>query len=348
MKAVVVFALFLLLPAIGFSQAIQVQEGISYILDGDHLTVTPGEQPEKSSLSSGTRGSGFWDTIDVVGGTDNKSSNKVALAKGNAYRVDIDVYLTQAEFWLEFSTTQTLMFYVFTSPGEFGTYNKIFESSKVVTGTGATWYSSGAISVPMPKDNHYIIAVSWDGTLSYFYNSGDSEFTSFGEHVHGHALGTHPLPQTITSNSNDKAIYHQRLTTESGDFALTADADQISEAVGGTVNFALNADANNANRNYIILGGVTGTAPGTPLPGGLVTLPVNWDVFTSFVLTFLNTPIFNNFMGTLDGLGHGAATFDTLGPIPGTAGVKLYFAFALGPPPAWDFASNSVTIEIVQ
>jgi hypothetical protein len=61
---------------------------------------------------------------------------------------------------------------------------------------------------------HYIVAVSWAGSLSYFYNTGDSQPTSFGEHTHGYALGLHPLGATLESTSNDQAIYHQRLTTE--------------------------------------------------------------------------------------------------------------------------------------
>ena len=43
--------------------------------------------------------------------------------------------------------------------------------------------------------------------------------------------------------------------------------------------------------------------------------------------------------------GGGSATFDTLAPIPGAAGINLYFAYALNAP--WDFASNAVVIAIV-
>lgn len=127
--------------------------------------------------------------------------------------------------------------------------------------------------------------------------------------------------------------------------ALIAEPETISEAVGGVVDFWLNAGLANAGRNYIMLGSLTGTSPGTPLPGGNVTLPLNWDVFTGLIINLVNTPVFPNFIGVLDSAGKAHAQFDTLGPIPGTAGLSMYFAFALANP--WDFASNPVTISIV-
>ena len=104
------------------------------------------------------------------------------------------------------------------------------------------------------------------------------------------------------------------------------------------------ASAYNPKGVYILLGGITGTTPGIPLPGGMVVLPVNWDLFTNIVIQLVNTPIFQNFMGVLDGQGSGAAQLN-LGPVPGFAGTKLYFAYAMNNP--WDFASNPVMIEIV-
>lgn len=151
--------------------------------------------------------------IDIVGGTSN-SSTRAALAKGNAYRVDNSVVLNEAEFWLDFTSTQTLNYYVFDSPAEFGTYTQVYQGSGLVAGTGAGWYSSGPIAIPMTAGTYYIIAVSWSGTLTYYYDVGDTQATSFGAHVHGYATGTHPLPNMISSTVNDQAIYHQRLTTD--------------------------------------------------------------------------------------------------------------------------------------
>jgi hypothetical protein len=181
-------------------------DGASY--DGDLIVVHEAPQPEPSGA-----GPDLAPVVDTVGDTSNTSTG-TALAKGNAYRVDLSTGLVQAEFWLNFSNTQTLNFYVYQSPVEFGTYTQVFLSSTSVTGTGAAWYSSGPINYWMNAGNYYIIAVSWSGSMSYTYDTGDSQAVSFGEHVYGYATGTHPLPAAFTTSSNDQAIYHQRLTTD--------------------------------------------------------------------------------------------------------------------------------------
>jgi hypothetical protein len=125
---------------------------------------------------------------------------------------------------------------------------------------------------------------------------------------------------------------------------LSSDVTTVTESLGGQVNFSLDAGAANAGRTYLMLGSITGSVPGTPLPGGQAILPINWDVFTGIVISLLNTPVFANFQGNLDGSGKGAATMN-LGPIPGAAGLTMTFAFAVAPP--WDFASNGVEITVI-
>lgn len=151
-------------------------------------------------------------TIDIVGDTSSSSSG-TGRAKGNSYQVDISVILEEMEFWLNFTSTQTLTFYVFVCPDEFGTYTEVYRESESVTGSGAGWYSSGSLSVPLDAGYHYIIAVSWDGTLTYYYGVGEIQPVSFGYHTHGYASGYDPLPASFESTNNDQAIYHQRLTT---------------------------------------------------------------------------------------------------------------------------------------
>ncbi|MFH1998249.1 MAG: right-handed parallel beta-helix repeat-containing protein [Planctomycetota bacterium] len=126
---------------------------------------------------------------------------------------------------------------------------------------------------------------------------------------------------------------------------LFPDAYVIPENTGGTVNFQLDAGAEKAGRNYLLLGGISGTEPGFILPGGHATLPLNFDVFTELtVLPLINTYIFSDFMGTLDVDGRATAQMN-LPPVVGYAGFKTYYAFCLGWP--WEFASNPVEIEIV-
>jgi len=129
-----------------------------------------------------------------------------------------------------------------------------------------------------------------------------------------------------------------------GGGSLMIDTNKISARYGGTVNFTLDAGAGHANRNYVMLGSVTGTSPGTPLPGGIVTLPINFDIFSNIVIALMNTAIFTDFMGTLDGSGQGSAQLNAV-PVSGSlVGVNLYFAYGLKGP--WNYASDPVTITI--
>ena len=125
----------------------------------------------------------------------------------------------------------------------------------------------------------------------------------------------------------------------------TAELKLLSEALpeaGGVANFKLMAGPNNANRNYILLGGISGSSPGTPI--GSVTIPVNWDVTTDLLVSLINTPIFANFLGNLDS--QGEATAQMLLPmVTGAAGLTMTFAYACDKP--WNFASNAVMIDIV-
>ena len=127
--------------------------------------------------------------------------------------------------------------------------------------------------------------------------------------------------------------------------ALEADADQLSVATGGTINFALHTGSGFAGRNYLLLATTSGTQPGTLLPGGLATIPLNRDWLTDYILNNLSLPLFASFRGALDGSGDGAADL-TVGPMqPWWVGKTLHFAFATANP--WDFASNAVAVEVV-
>jgi hypothetical protein len=126
--------------------------------------------------------------------------------------------------------------------------------------------------------------------------------------------------------------------------ALMIDADEIPSASGGVVNFTLTGGEGNAQRNYLVLGSLSGTTPGFPLPGGFAVLPLNWDPFTDLVLLFFNTPAFESFLGALDGKGKAFAQISAP-PLPGFGGTTMYYAYVLNNP--FDFASNAVAIEII-
>jgi len=127
---------------------------------------------------------------------------------------------------------------------------------------------------------------------------------------------------------------------------LIANAVELSAGTGGEVEFMLYAGSYNANRMYIMLIGMSGMSPGTALPGGYQTLPLNFDLLTEIGIVLLNTPVFNNFMSLLDVNGFAKATFNTCEPLlPGLVGSKFSFAYALNNP--WDFASGAKNVEIV-
>jgi len=129
------------------------------------------------------------------------------------------------------------------------------------------------------------------------------------------------------------------------DGTLAADVSEVSESAGGVVNFSINPGPEKAGRNYLMLGSVSGTSPGTPLPGGMATLPLNWDLLTNLTIGLINTPVFYNFMGSLDIFGLATAQFNTLGSFSGGGITDLYFAYCLAGP--FDYASNPVRISIV-
>lgn len=131
-----------------------------------------------------------------------------------------------------------------------------------------------------------------------------------------------------------------------GTHSLEADAFTLSESTGGEINFTLTTGTPYAGRKYVMLAGISGTMPGTPLPLNKTALALNWDIITDMVLIYLNTPFFENFYGFMDGSGQATARFNTLGPMdPGSVGIVNSFAYCLGWP--WDFASNPINVEIV-
>ncbi len=95
-----------------------------------------------------------------------------------------------------------------------------------------------------------------------------------------------------------------------------------------------------------MLMGASGSLPGYTFPTG-VTLPLNMDVFTNIAFLLVNTPVLQNFSGTLDGGGIQTAVLNTQGPLQPTAvGLTLYCAYLVFGPV--DFASNAIAIEIME
>lgn len=123
--------------------------------------------------------------------------------------------------------------------------------------------------------------------------------------------------------------------------------------VNGTyypLELVIDAGTAHANREYLMLGSLSGIAPGLPnLPNDEI-LPLNWDYLTDLTVSacLYGSPIFVDFRGTLNGTGKGMALMEHDGLLTeDMIGIKLYFAYLLrGGSTAYDMASNPVTLTI--
>lgn len=124
---------------------------------------------------------------------------------------------------------------------------------------------------------------------------------------------------------------------------LSSDENALSGSGGGTINFALDAGAAFAGRRYFLMATMSGTAPGTLLPGG-ATLPLNRDGVSVFVFRNYNKPMLATFRGTLGNSGEGKAQLNA-GALPLSAGTILHFAFTTEAP--YDFQSAPLAVEVL-
>ncbi|MBL8896919.1 MAG: hypothetical protein JNM84_04800 [Planctomycetes bacterium] len=149
---------------------------------------------------------------EILGTTAN-AATRTAAAKGNSLRVDRTVVLESFEIFLDFRGAQDLEFTVFRCTDEAGTYAEVARVVVPTNGQGRRWYSSGALDLFLLCGSHYLLAVSWPGSATYFYDTTETQALSFGEHTFGYAPGVHPLPASITTNSNDYAVYNLAVKT---------------------------------------------------------------------------------------------------------------------------------------
>jgi hypothetical protein len=84
------------------------------------------------------------------------------------------------------------------------------------------------------------------------------------------------------------------------------DQSSVSLASGGLVQFGLDGGSSAAGDLYLLVGGVSGTAPGIPLGGP--TLPINLDAYTLFSIEFANQAPFGSNLGFLSTCGRGNAS----------------------------------------
>jgi hypothetical protein len=98
---------------------------------------------------------------------------------------------------------------------------------------------------------------------------------------------------------------------------------------------------------YVIAGSTTGWAPGIPVGGFVV--PLIYDGYTDYTITYANLgPLFNN-LGLLGGAGTAQAQLVVPpGAPPGFAGVKVFHAaVALTPGLVLNHVSNPVALSLL-
>jgi len=124
------------------------------------------------------------------------------------------------------------------------------------------------------------------------------------------------------------------------------EADTFGLSVcGGSIDLALHGGSQNASRDYLILGSLSGSIQGTPLPGGAI-LPVNWDMFTELMLGLLGSSVFDQFLGSLDAAGEATAHLNIPAIDPSAIGIGMTYAYCMKPPLQWE-ASNPLVITLV-
>ncbi len=137
-----------------------------------------------------------------------------------------------------------------------------------------------------------------------------------------------------------------RLAGWPGPGSLELDRDEVSLSAGGSVRFTLDAGLSRKGRAYLLLGSMTGTSPGIPLPGKGLTLPLVLDSFTLLTALTGNSGTFRGFAGFLDGNGRASASLVIPPGTSGLAGGKFFFAYTLLSP--FDFVSRPVAVRLVR
>ncbi|MFT6082212.1 MAG: hypothetical protein ACJAQZ_004291 [Planctomycetota bacterium] len=107
---------------------------------------------------------------------------------------------------------------------------------------------------------------------------------------------THPTPDVV---------FHAHAVER----RLWASSKEVSVASGGRTEFTHIVDSSHAGNIYYLLGTLSGTTPGTPLPGGLV-LPLNQDVLLMGMVIYANIGVFQNTLGNVDAQGNAFSAID--------------------------------------
>ena len=207
-----------------------------------------------------------------------------------------------------------------------GKFDRIFFMAAINAGA---WYTQ---STPIWYDLPVQVTA---GNLTVWAEPSDDMVVARVEDASGNLIGTYTASGIAASpfapTGTDVGIWISSRATADNFFAMehrTLDAypADISLAAGGKQTMDLSFGTAHAGELYLMLASASGTAPGTPLGGGLV-LPLNADALTTWTFLNINHAPYATTLGTLDAQGH-ARTGLALPPgiLPGLAGLTINHA----------------------
>ncbi|MEA2069563.1 MAG: hypothetical protein U9P12_10210, partial [Verrucomicrobiota bacterium] len=157
---------------------------------------------DTSLLETADVPSGYW----VLLGS-KTSANRT---RGNYYRCDVTANLQKQTMYLGRSAPADILFSVYESSTEGGTYSLV-GSSTVTAGVGTNIVTSGEMNVTLSAGKFYIIGASWSDSVFYRWAEPQPVTTSFGEQLSGYYLNAFPSGTTAAGASTSTTLYPQQL-----------------------------------------------------------------------------------------------------------------------------------------
>jgi hypothetical protein len=229
-----------------------------------------------------------------------------------------------------------------------GLFDRIFFMAAINAGA---WYTQ---STPIWYDLPVQVSA---GQLTVWAEPADDMVAARVEDANGNLIGTYTASGIAASpfapTGSDVGIWISSRAKADNFFAmehriLDAFPSDISLAAGGEQILDLSFGGGHAGELYLLLASASGTAPGTPLGGGLV-LPLNADALTSWTFLNINHAPYSQTLGTLDAQGHGRTRLTLpAGILPGLAGLTINHAaisLSLGGVPT--SVSNAATVTLL-
>ena len=157
--------------------------------------------------------------VDELGGNSTVFSGADRM-RGMVILCDRDRILTEIEFYLNFTGSETLQWVVYESPpppvDNLDDYIKILDQEIKIKGEGEAYYSSGPVSVKLKEWRRYAIGVAFKNKVSYYSGDGNRQ-TYAGQAIMPVKTGPLPLPEDLTESEFNwlgDNIYMMRITTD--------------------------------------------------------------------------------------------------------------------------------------